>query len=646
MRDIRARCRLAGSAGTIATGDLAEALRGFRPTDVPAVIVPAAEDALPILARVQVAVVGGGTSGAAAAIAAARADAKVLVLEYQEALGGVGTVGLIGKPYHGLDIGFAAAVPFADQTHTLEDKKEWLRRALRQAGGSAWLGGLAHGAYVEGGKVRGVAVATPYGHGVVLADAVIDATGNADIAAAAGAPTTFGAAPRDIALQGTGLSTRPLGRDNVNTDYLLVDESDVRDVTCAFVGSRRAMDPAACFDTLAFVQSRERRCIVGEHTLSYPDQILGRTYPDTVVMSASDYDAHGYPSLPFFALLPHDEETRRRHHPAPGGQPYTPYRCLLPRGRDGLLVVGTGIGMERDASALVRMQRDLLNQGYAAGLAAAMAAAGSVSVRSIDIRALQRRLVAMGALPQSVLTDGDSFPLSAAQIGRAVADFGNVALGYDQRARALAAAVACPALALPAARRAFAAAPAPAARLQYAALLGFLGAADGVAELSAALDAAEWDAKILQGVMAEYAHLPTPVDALVLALGYSGSRAALAPVLRKLARLDAQTTLSHHRAVALALERLADEAAAAPLAGLLAKPGMSGHVMAAIEPLFDKPVEKRRREGALREIVLARALWRCGDRNGLARRILNAYTRDVRGLFARHAQAVLAGEIG
>jgi len=172
-------------------------------------------------------------------------------------------------------------------------------------------------------------------------------------------------------------------------------------------------------------------------------------------------------------------------------------------------------------------------------------------------------------------------------------------------------------------------------------VLGFLEQRDGVAELVGALDVAEFDAKILQGRMAEYAHLPTPVDALILALGYSGDDRALDPILRKIAQLDAETTLSHHRSVALALENLASPEACQPLARLLAKPGMSWHAMEKIEPLHDFPMERRRREGPLREIVLARALYRCGDWDGVAARILESYCRDLRGLFARHARSVL-----
>jgi len=46
---------------------------------------------------------------------------------------------------------------------------------------------------------------------------------------------------------------------------------------------------------------------------------------------------------------------------------------------------------------------------------------------------------------------------------------------------------------------------------------------------------------------------------------------------------------------------------------------------------------------AVRELVLARALYRCGDRAGLGERILRQYGLDLQGPFARHAHAVLHG---
>jgi hypothetical protein len=103
--------------------------------------------------------------------------------------------------------------------------------------------------------------------------------------------------------------------------------------------------------------------------------------------------------------------------------------------------------------------------------------------------------------------------------------------------------------------------------------------------------------------------------------------------------------LSHHRSLAVALEQIGDPAAAEPLAHLLAKPGMRGHAMTKLEPLHDQNMDLRRRLGPLREITLARALYRCGDHEDLGKTILNEYRSDLRGLFARHAGAVLSASV-
>jgi hypothetical protein len=534
-------------------------------------------------------------------------------------------------------------VPFCDREHNNEHKMEWFRREIRRAGGEIWLGVLGCGTYVEGNRVRGAVVATPAGRGVVRAGVVIDATGNGDIAVAAGAKATYGADPSDIALQGCGLPMRPLDRSTVNTDYLLVDETDLVDTWRALVGVRLATGTAS-FDIGTLIQTRERSSVLGDHVLTYLDQIAGRTYPDSVVLSASDYDVHGYPSHSYFALFPHTAKTSKAHHPAPGGTCYTPYRCLLPRGLDGILVTGLAISMHRDASALVRMQRDMHNQGYAAGVAAAMAVKRGYTPRDIDVRELQKHLVAIGNLPARVLGEEDSFPLPDSDLRAAVrrlAETRGLAAG-----KALAIVLAHPERTRPILEEAFAGSSGK-ARLLYAKILAHKGKQEVVPLLCEALDTiTRWDAKILQGTMAEYAHLPTPVDGLILALGAARDRRALPALLRKLAMLDAGVTLSHHRAMALALEQIADPAAAEPLARVLGKPGMRGHAMTRLEPLFDRPREKRRRTGPLREIVLARALYRCGDHEGLARRILKEYEADLRGLFARHAAAVLAGSGG
>jgi len=621
--------RAAGASG----GDVLESLAGARSTNggMPGILSKACT--VPVLASFDVVVIGGGTSGSPAAIAAARRGARTLVVEYQEGLGGVGTLGMIGRPYHGKRVGFAMEVPFPGN---IEEKMEWYRKEIRQAGGTIWFGALGCGAFVEGKTVKGAVVCTPQGRGVVLAGVVIDATGNADVAISAGADYMYGAVERgDIALQGTGIPTRPLRGNYRNTDYLLVDESDVIDVWRALVSVQ--MVNAKAFDTGSLIQTRERRRVVGDFVMRYIDQIAGRTYPDSIVFSGSDYDSHGYPTSPLFALLPHDDKSRKMNHPAPGGTCFTPYRCLLPKGLDGILTIGLGISMDRDASAMVRMQLDMANQGYAAGVAAAMAAKAGTSPRRIDVRELQRHLVAIGNLPASVLTSNDSFPLSARTVQQAVQDVAK-ATNPSMAGKDLAIILTHKSTARPFLVRAYAGSKGP-ARLRYAEILGVLGDKQGVNTLVAELNNTfDWDAKIFQGRMAEYAHLPTPVDSIILALGYAGDHSATGAILRMLERLDADVTLSHHRAVALALERLGDPTAAKPLAELLQKPGMQGHVFTSI-PAHAKKVEER--TASLREIVLARALYRCGDYQGLGERILKEYSHDLRGLFARHARAVL-----
>ncbi len=623
-------------------GEVREVLRGPRPTSDIESRIPYPERGLPVLGEYDVVVLGGGTSGCAAAIGAARRGARTLVLEYQGAPGGTGTLGMIGRSYAGRRVGFAEEVPFPARGEGLHPKMEWYRRNIREAGGEVWFHVLGCGALVDGERVKGVVVATPWGRGVVLAKVAIDSTGNADLAVAAGADSMYGSDVGDIALQGAGLPERPLGSRYINTDYLLVDESDMLDVWRALVGARMTMGKWA-FDGGSFIQTRERRRVVGDHILRYLDQVARRTYPDSIVLSRSDYDSHGYPDLPYFAFIPHTEESRKANHPAPGGKCYTPYRCLLPAGLDGMLVTGLGISMERDASAMVRMQYDLSNQGYAAGVAAAMAAEQGVGTRGIDIRALQKHLVEVGNLPEHVLEHEDSFPPAERDIREAVRLLPDEnRSGRREGFRALAVVLSHAEEALPSLREAHRAAEGD-ARLTYARVLGCLGAKEAVPDLIEALDEVEeWDPKILQGGMAEYAHLPTWTDSLILALGRTRDERALPAILRKARTLDREVTLSHHRAVALALERIGDPRGAPMLAEVLNRPGMSGHDMTELEPQYDKPRGKRRRTGPLREIVLARALYRCGDNDGLGERILREYTRDIRGLFARHAHAVLA----
>jgi len=181
-------------------------------------------------------------------------------VEVLHGLGGVGTLGAISKYYHGYRGGFTREIDAgAGRTWAIPRKMEWYRTALRKAGADIWFGCLGCGAFASAGRVAGVVVATPHGRGVVLAKVVIDATGNADIAAAAGAACRYTDAS-DIALQGAGLPPLKLGAGYTNTDFTIVDETDVADMTHVFVYSKARFGRA--FDQGQLLDTRERRRIV------------------------------------------------------------------------------------------------------------------------------------------------------------------------------------------------------------------------------------------------------------------------------------------------------------------------------------------------------------------------------------------------
>ncbi|MCS7238564.1 MAG: FAD-dependent oxidoreductase [Thermoguttaceae bacterium] len=613
----------------LADVDVSEILVGVRPIqELPRIAQP--ESALPILGEYDVVVVGGGTGGAPAGIAAARQGAKTLVVEMLHGLGGVGTEGAISSYYWGNRVGFTASIPTGNRWQ-IEEKKEWFRRALLDAGADIWMGVIGCGALTQGNIVRGVVVATPFGRAAVLAKVVIDATGNADIAAAAGAQCYYTDAS-EFGMQGTGLPFRNLGASYTNTDFTIADETDIVDIWHLFVYAKD-LYPGA-FDQGRLVDTRERRRIVGEFTMTLADQLLGRTYPDTIEIAYSDFDTHGYTVDPLLEL----EHPERR-----GFYIRVPYRCLIPKGLKNILVGSLATSMHRDAVPMTRMQADIQNQGYAAGVAAAMAAKQKVDVRGINIRALQEHLIEVGNLPKTVLEETDNFPLPAAKIAEAVAKL------PAEEPGAAAVVLTHPEQSLPLLRKAYLEAQDPKAKLVYAQALAILGDNTGLETILEAIrEYQDWDQGWNYRGMGQYGQALSTLDRLIIAAGRTRDRRAVPVILEKLEKLGPESEFSHYRAVGLALELIGDPSAAPLLAALLSRPYMTGYVHKTVEdarqhalkdPAGTSGVLSRRE--SLRELLIARALFRCGDYGNLGRQVLENYTQDLRGHLARHAKAVL-----
>ena len=604
---------------------------------------------LPAWGAFDVVVVGGGTSGAAAAVAAARHGARTLVVEYLEMLGGIGSDGMIGGFYDGNITGFAAELRKAtgrETGHCQYKRAEAWRRLAREAGVTVWFGAMGLGAVREGDRVVGVEVATELGCGVVRAACVVDGTGNSDVAAAAGAATEP-LGPGELALQSAGQTPQRLGaRGTANSDFGYLNDADANDVWL-FMVRARAGAPVS-WDLSKMPSSRERRRIVPDLRVSGEDAVGRRRYPDVIVQARSRQDPHGYLTDDFAYLA---EATTVR---VPGGREAremfdvnVPLRATLPRGLDGIAVCGLGAGLERDVLAITRMQGDLVNMGYSVGVAAALAARKGGDFRAVDPKELRTELVREGILRRETLAwDADDDVSSDGLIAASVKTLpdgyrgGHVVYRPENRARAL-----------PLLRAAFAAAQDEPARQTYALALGLLGDAAGLDVLlevvsgdRAAVDVRAGGRGVSygRGAVIDFGGGSYRAGAL-LALGRTRDPRALRPLLRELEGVTAASELGRVRPVTLALEAAADPGAAAALAAKLRLPGVGGHAVAdfrTLAPLggYGLPPEF---DLCLRELALARALFACGDCDGLARRTLEAYARDPRGVFAAHARAVL-----
>lgn len=621
---------------------------------------------LPVLGTYDVVVVGGGTSGSAAGIGAARQGAKTLVIEYLDELGGVGTAGLIGLYWYGMKDGFTAEMDKAilqkekrwptakgDGFNVIQ-RSEWLRRELRKAGGELWTGAFGCGVAMKDGKVCGVLVATPQGVGIVEAKVVVDSTGNADIADAAGAQTSFGvvSSSGQLAVQLAGYPHRNLGDSVVNTCFALTDDTSVVDIWQLMASMHAKFASAGkYYDAGQLVDSRERRRVQAEYMLTAADVLTSRRFPDTISHHRSNFDASAFPTCPMLWV---------KDMKGPVFEVDMPFRSLIPKGVEGLLVTGLGAGAERDAMTLVRMQPDLQNQGYAAGLAAAMASNGSDGrLRGLNIKDLQRKLVELGILKERVLTDTDTHPAPRVAIEAAVKQIATmndevkqVRTIEDESIFALGVIMSNVEESLPCLRQAYKDAPDEQAKRMYARILGVLGDKTGVPTLCDSIKhVTEWDQGFGQTSHRETGNTFSALDRTIIALGGSGATEAMESMKPLLNALKPATELSHIIAVSIALHHLGyPKEAAKPLQRLLEEQGFIGHSMTSATDAASHVIAQRKfatnsADGpinlVLRELLVAGIVYQCDPTHAQAKSVLESYATGVEGVYARYAQYVL-----
>lgn len=436
---------------------------------------------IPLDDRWDVVVFGGGPAGCAAATAAARAGAKTLLVERGGSLGGMGTGALV-----------PAWCPFSDKQqfiysgicrevmerskagtpHEPADKLDWVAidaehvkrlydDLVEGAGASIRFETLLVGCLPgDNGTVRAAVVASKSGLSAIAAKVFIDATGDADLAARAGArcekgepttgelqPTThcfvlanvdsyayqhlgtlrYGKEPAIDRILASGKYPRIVDRHccnnlvgpgavGFNAGHLWnVDATDPVSTSKALIeGRRMAKDyrdacaeafPAAFANawlasTGTLLGVRETRRIVGDYMLTTDDYLARRTFADEICRNAYFIDVHMAKKDAVAHRKDGDwEHLTRRYNP--GESHGIPYRCLTPAGLRNLLVAGRCISTDRTVNGSVRVMPVCLSTGEAAGIAAAQAAAAGADVHRVDVAAVRARLRAGGAyLPE------------------------------------------------------------------------------------------------------------------------------------------------------------------------------------------------------------------------------------------------------
>jgi hypothetical protein len=185
-----------------------------------------------------------------------------------------------------------------------------------------------------------------------------------------------------------------------------VDCTDVRDLTYAEIEARRQIEIAWKFIKKYMpgfekayvtrmcpeIRIRETRRIMGDYVLMSDDVVQARKFDDVIGKSSFPKGGHHTTKIETLTL---DEN---HQYPKDGGSHDIPYRCLVPRGIENLLVAGKAISTDRDAYH--RFLQQTIVTGQAAGTAAALSVKMGITPRQLekDFSKLQDALLKQGVI--------------------------------------------------------------------------------------------------------------------------------------------------------------------------------------------------------------------------------------------------------
>jgi hypothetical protein len=207
------------------------------------------------------------------------------------------------------------------------------------------------------------------------------------------------------------------GTVGFNTGHVFgVDNTDPASLSRALIRGRRMAAQyrdalaeqggafANCFlaATGSLLGIRETRRVRGDYVLTLQDYLARRSFPDEICRNSYCVDVHpSEEQMKAWARMTPEECERdiaeTTHEYCKGESHGIPYRCLVPRGLRNVLVAGRCISTDRAVNGSVRVMPVCLATGEAAGLAAALAAGAGGDARAVDAAELRRRLKAHGA---------------------------------------------------------------------------------------------------------------------------------------------------------------------------------------------------------------------------------------------------------
>jgi len=445
------------------------------------------EKKIPVTARTQVIIVGGGPAGVVAAIASARNGAETLLIEKFGFLGGNATAALVNPifVFHNSDgeqiikgiaqeiidrliplggcVGHVEDICGDNPTMTPFDPevmKYVLLEMAEESGVKLLLHSFFSDCIVRDSKIQAIIIENKSGRQSIEGKIYIDATGDGDVAYKAGVPYKKGrdgdglTQPMTLMFKMGGIDldrvkyfmdtyrdliqltadsdklkkakaitllglekiieedrtvgefpiprarillySLPRGNEvivNV-TRIINADGTNVNDLTRGEIEGRKQARIVADFlkkhiwgfessyilETPTQVGVRETRRILGEYILTEEDIAEERVFYDGIAKGCFAIDIHG----------PNDSG---QIFTGSGKRTYNiPYRCLVPKGIDNLLVSGRCISTSHEALASVRVMATCMAMGQAAGTAAALSIINEVSPKKLDISLLQKTL--------------------------------------------------------------------------------------------------------------------------------------------------------------------------------------------------------------------------------------------------------------